>query len=160
PARLRTRLAVAMSGELLRGMRYPAAALPWWRRVFEKLQYALVVALFNVQPLPQQSDFRRSFDNLGLAADRGYSVVVFPEGKRTTSGEMSPFRSGIGLLAARMNLPVVPMRIDGLFGLKQAGKHYAAANAITVHIGEPLRFEGDADAEASTREMQRRVEEL
>ncbi|MEO8725128.1 MAG: AMP-binding protein, partial [Acidobacteriaceae bacterium] len=42
PARLRTRLAVAMSGELLRGMRYPAAALPWWRRVFEKLQYALV----------------------------------------------------------------------------------------------------------------------
>jgi long-chain acyl-CoA synthetase len=159
PRTMRRNITVAMSGELLRDMRYPPRTLSPLQRWIEQLSYALVVALFHVQPLPQQADFRRSFDNLGRAVDRGFSVVVFPEGKRTTTGEMSLFRSGIGLLATRLQVPVVPMRIDGLFPFKAQERHYAPPGAITVHIGA-ARSVADNDAEQIARELEHAVRAL
>ncbi|MGZ4876136.1 MAG: lysophospholipid acyltransferase family protein, partial [Candidatus Angelobacter sp.] len=89
-----------------------------------------------------------------------YSVVIFPEGRRTETGEMSPFRSGIGLLATHLNLPIIPMRIDGLFPLKIAKKHYAPPHAVQVKIGNPVTFEPTADPEEIAKELQRIVEKL
>ena len=89
-----------------------------------KVGYYLVVALFNVFPLPQQSGVRESFAYAGESVDRGYSVLVYPEGVRT-DGKPVPFRSGVGMLAARLNIPVVPMRIDGLYEMKMAGHKIA-----------------------------------
>ena len=86
--------------------------------------------------------------------------LIFPEGRRTETGEMSPFRSGIGLLATHLNLPVIPMLIDGLFPLRAAKKHYAKPGAIQVRIGDPVRFESMADAEEIAGELQRMVSGL
>ena len=60
----------------------------------------LIVTLFNVFPLPQKSGFRRSFSYAGESVDRGYSLLVFPEGRTTDDGLMRPFMGGIGLLAS------------------------------------------------------------
>jgi len=92
--------------------------------------------------------------------DRGYSVLVFPEGHHTTDGELRPFRAGVGLLATRLAVPVVPMRIDGLFEVKRAGKRFAAPGKITVRIGKPLSFDATADPQWIARELQSRVEAL
>src|SRR5204862_6523939 len=93
PARYRTRLAVAMRGEALREMRHAPRTRPLLRRALDQLDYWLITALFNVFPLPQFSGFRHSFAFAGETVDRGYSVVVFPEGARTETGAMAPFRS-------------------------------------------------------------------
>jgi hypothetical protein len=90
-------------------------------RLSYKVGYYLVVALFDVFPLPQQSGVRESFAYAGESVDHGYSVLVYPEGVRTPDGKPSPFRSGLGMLAARLNVPVLPLRIDGLFEMKTAG---------------------------------------
>src|SRR5205085_2011719 len=82
--------------------------------------------------LPREGGFRRSFAYAGEAVDRGYSVLVFPEGRHTTDGNMNPFRAGIGLLAQNLGIPVLPMRIDGLYEIKQAGKKFAAPYKISV----------------------------
>ena len=148
PARFRQRLATAMLGERLRGMRNPPPATGFFRGWLDRIEYFLIVALFNVFPLPQRSGYRESFAYAGASADRGYSVLVFPEGRRTPDGNLSPFRSGIGLLAKRLNLPVVPVRIDGLYQLRIAGKHFAPPGTVRVSIGEPLRF-GAQDSEES-----------
>ncbi len=92
--------------------------------------------------------------------DRGYSVLVFPEGRHTTDGRMLPFRAGIGLLANNLGMPIVPMRIDGLFELKQAGKKFARPGQVRVKVGAPVRFPPASDPEWITRELQRRVAEL
>ena len=157
PPRFRHRLAVAMIGELLKKMKHPPKEMNWLRRSIERLDYFLVVALFNVFPLPQQAGFRESFAFAGESADRGYSVLVFPEGRRTPDGNLSAFRAGIGVLAKRLNLPIIPVRIDGLYEVKVAGHKFARPGAIRVSIGDPLRFPADASPDVITRELEERV---
>jgi long-chain acyl-CoA synthetase len=159
PARLRNRLATAMGGEVLMSMRRPPKEMPLIRRWIEQLSYFLVVPLFNVFPLPQRSGFRESFAFAGRLVDQGYSVLVFPEGARTPHGNMQPFRSGIGLLATRLNVPVIPMRIDGLFELKQQNKRFAPRK-VTVRIGAPVSINADKSPETIAEELQARVASL
>jgi long-chain acyl-CoA synthetase len=160
PLRLRARLAVAMSGEMLRAMRHPPRTWPLPRRLWEQMQYVLVSALFNVFSLPQRARYRESFQFASETVKRGYSVLVFPEGKRTETGELQEFRSGIGRLSSQLELPVVPMRIDGLFALKQQKKHFASPGAIQVRVGEPVRFAASQDAQEIANELQKIVANL
>ncbi len=160
PLRIRHRLVVAMLGEMLRAMRYPPESLGFFKRWIEKLSYFLVVALFNVFPLPQQTGFRKSFAFAGECADRNYSILVFPEGRRTLDGEMSSFRAGIGMLARDLGLPVLPIRIDGLFELKQQGKRLARPGAVRVTIGSARFFGAEADPESIAKELERSVANL
>lgn len=160
PPRLRHHLATAMAGEMLRDMRHPPREWFFLRRWSSKLRYALVTALFNVFSLPQRAAYQESFQYAGRLADQGYNVLIFPEGKRTQTGEMAEFRKGIGLLATRLNLPVIPMRIDGLFDLKQKHQRFSKPGTVQVRIGEPVMFESTDDPEEIARRLQGIVEKL
>ncbi len=146
PMRFRHRLAVAMMGEMLQEMRWPPAGTFFIKRWIAKASYGLVVALFNVFPLPQKTGFRESFDFAGKSADRGYSILVFPEGMRTQDGKINPFRAGIGILAKNLNVPVVPIRIDGLFELKKARGKLFRWGAVSVTIGHAIPFNAETGA--------------
>ncbi|HXW56461.1 MAG TPA: AMP-binding protein [Candidatus Cybelea sp.] len=157
PARLRHRLAVAMDGELLETMRQPPAGTRPLERLLLQLQYVLVVSVFNVFPLPRRGAFRRSFEFAGHLVDQGSSVLVFPEGARTQNGALNPFQGGVGLLSTRLGVPVLPLRIDGLFERKARGKHWAPPGSIRVTIGRPLQFAQTQSPEEITRELERSV---
>ncbi len=160
PARLRHKLATATGGEALELLRSPAPNRIWFKRIYDRVQWALGVALLNLFPLPRQSGFRKSFAYAGEAVDRGYSVLVFPEGKHTTDGKLCPFRSGVGLLANNLRVPILPIRIDGLFEIKKAGKKIAAPGKIQVRIGKPMQFAPEIDPEEIARALQKAVENL
>jgi len=160
PARFRHRLATATGGEALEALRAPAPDRGFFSRVYDRVQWVLGVSLLNLFPLPREAGFRRSFAYAGEAVDRGYSVLIFPEGRHTTDGKMNPFRAGIGLLASKLGVPVLPMRIDGLFEVKQAGKRFAKPRTIRVRIGEPVKFRPGTDPQTIAAELQRAVEGL
>jgi long-chain acyl-CoA synthetase len=154
PPRLRRKLAVGMWGELLWEMWRPPASRNPFMRLSYKVGYYLVVSLFNVFPLPQQSGVRESFAYAGESVDRGYSVLVYPEGVRTPDGKPSPFRSGVGMLAARLNVPVLPLRIDGLYEMKMAGHKIARRGQLKVVIGKPMRFPPETPPEEITNQLE------
>ena len=154
PHRIRRKLAVGMLGERLWSMWRPPASINVFARWWQQAGYYLVVALFNVFPLPQQSGVRESFAFAGESVDRGYSVVVFPEGRRTQDGRPSPFRSGVGMLAQKLGVPVVPLRIDGLFDMKLSGRKIARRGELKVMIGKPLRIEPETPAEEITHRLE------
>ena len=160
PARLRNRLAIATGGEALEALRTPPASHGFFLRVYDRVQWVMGVSLLNLFPLPREGGFRRSFAYAGEAVERGYSVLIFPEGRHTTDGTMLPFRAGIGLLAENLGIPVVPMRIDGLFERKSAGKMFAAPWEIRVKIGAPMKFETGSDPAKIAEELQKAVEQL
>jgi len=160
PARFRHRLATAAGGEALEASRTPPPDRNIFLRAYDRLQWFLGVTLLNLFPLPREGGFRRSFAYAGQAVDRSYSVLVFPEGRHTTDGKMNPFRAGVGLLAANLAIPVLPMRIDGLFELKQAGRKFAAPWKITVRIGKPMQFESGTPPEEIAARLQQAVSSL
>jgi long-chain acyl-CoA synthetase len=157
PMRLRHRLAVAMGGERLSAMRRPPAEWFFLKRWLHRMNYFLVVSLFNVFPLPKSSGFRESFRFAGDLADRGWSVLVFPEGELTPDGKLQHFRAGIGLLACNLKLPIVPMRIDGAYEIREAGSIFNRPGRIRVHIGKPVQFDEGADPQQIALELERRV---
>ena len=160
PARFRNRLATAMRGERLAEMRHPAPTLSWFARFMERLRYVLVTSLFNVFPLPQYSGFLKSFHFAGDLTDRGWNTLVFPEGQTTVTGEMVPFRTGIGLLAKQLNIPVLPMHLDGLFDLKTDRRILTWPGHVRVTIGEPVRVWPNQDPNEIAQELERRVRAL
>ena len=85
------------------------------RTLTNSLNYYLASLFFNAFPLPQRET--------GHAADAalhrdllsaGFSVLIFPEGRRTDAGDIGRFQPGVGMAAARLRVPVVPVRLDGL----------------------------------------------
>jgi len=160
PARFRHKLATAAGGERLEILRTPPSNRNILGRWLDRTEWFLGVTLLNIFPLPRDAGFRDSFAYAGQSVDRGYSILVFPEGHHTTTGKLLPFRAGIGLLVKNLRIPVVPMRIDGLYELKQAGKHMARPFQVTVTIGAPMRFEADAEAGQIAAELQQSIEQL
>src|SRR5205823_4522018 len=155
PACLRHKLATATGGEALEILRTPPPSRNFLARAYDRVKWALGVSLLNLFPLPREAGFRRSFAYAGESVDRGYSVLVFPEGHHTTDGTIRPFRSGVGLLAKNLDIPVIPMRIDCLFELKQAGKKFSQPHQIKVKIGAPVRFPPHAEPEWIARALQK-----
>jgi long-chain acyl-CoA synthetase len=162
PRRFRHRVAIAMGGESVERMRQPPRHWFFARRWAYQLGYGLVTALFNVFPLPQHSGFRESFRFAGESADRGYSILIFPEGQVNNSedGRMAPFQSGIGLLAENLRLPVIPMRLDGVWQMKRQGRRFARFGEVTVRIGAPILFPPGISADEIARSLESRVASL
>jgi long-chain acyl-CoA synthetase len=159
PLRLRHRLAIAMEGERLREWLHPRGSTGMFMRLRMIVEYILVTTFFHVFPLPKKSGFRRSFAYAGESVERGFSVLVFPEGRRAPRGQMhlSRFKSGIGLLASELQIPVVPVRLEGLYELKRRRQYFATKGMVSVKFGKPIRFERSCEPAAIVEELERRM---
>jgi len=151
PGRMRRRVAAAMLGEMLEDYKHFRNPDTGRLMLFGPAAYWLVTALYNVFPLPRRRDFQRSFAHAGEALDRGYNVLVFPEGTRSAGGELARFRPGIGLLVKQAHAPVLPVALNGLGELKAAGRGWFRSGRLEVRVGGPLRF-GPLDSEAEITE--------
>ncbi|HVF45184.1 MAG TPA: AMP-binding protein [Pyrinomonadaceae bacterium] len=161
PGRFRRSLAIAQEGERLRFWRRPPAGTPPHRRLRWLAQYFLTVVIFNTFSLPKASGFRRSFAYAGEAVDRGYSLLVFPEGIRTEHAGMNPFKGGIGVLASKLGVPVVPVYIGGLTELKLSGRRgFTTPGRVSVLFGPPAAYARGEDPAHITADLERRVMEL
>jgi long-chain acyl-CoA synthetase len=162
PSRLRHRLAIAMEGERLRDWLHPPPGTSWFMQLRLLAQYLLVTTFFHVFPLPRRSGFRHSFAYAGQCVDGGESVLVFPEGERAPRGQMhmSSFKTGIGLLAMKLNVTVVPVKLHGLYELKQLQKYFAPPGVVSVVFGEPIKFDKRMKPAAIAAELERRLAAL
>ena len=161
PHRFRRRLAIAMDGERLEGYRYQPKNAPFYQRAWYFFQYWALIFVFNVFPLPKRSGFRRSFDYAGEAMDKGYNILIFPEGELTKTGALQKFQTGFGLLANGLETPIVPIYLAGLYELRARGQRgYAPAGAVTIIFGEPVAFDANQTAPEIASQIERSIEAL
>lgn len=137
PAPMRRRVAIAMAGEMLVDWRHARNQGNWLLNLLAPFEYWLVTALFNVFPLPRSAGFRRSFAHAGEAMDRGYHVLVFPEGYMSPDGTLQPFRAGIGLLVRESKARVLPVALQGLGELKQS-KRWFRSHTLQIRVGKTI----------------------
>jgi len=109
----------------------------------------------NVIPVNQEGIDRSALKSLIRILKAGNAALVFPEGSRTTDGNLQPAERGLGLIIAKTLAPVVPMRI---FGAHEAlprggGLHFAP---ITIVIGDPIFFTA-ADLSRAGKDLYKRL---
>jgi long-chain acyl-CoA synthetase len=165
PGRLRRRVAIAMQGEMLLDLRHGRRQGSWALDLLAPAGYWLITALFNVFPLPQRRGFRRSFAHAGEAMDRGYSVMVFPEGTRSRDGRLHGFRPGIGLLVEESQVPVVPVALVGLYEMTagaagQRKPRWFHSGRLEVRVGAAMPVEEGEDAAGLTKRLEEAVRGL
>jgi long-chain acyl-CoA synthetase len=160
PASIRRRTAIAMSGEMLLDMRAGRNQGSWLLDAFAPLEYWLLTALFNVFPLPRLAGFRTSFAHAGAALDRGYSVLVFPEGRRSETGELKPFRPGIGLLAQQSQTAVLPVGLIGLGEMKARRTKWFRSGKLTIKVGDAISYDASRDPAELTHTLESAMRQL
>ncbi len=140
---VRRHMAVAMSAEMLdayRHFRNPERGASSGFYLPGRFIYWLLTGLFNAFPLSRLRDFQQAFTHAGRAMDRGYSVLVFPEGTRSATGELAHFRHGVGLLAKQCGAAVLPVAIKGIAELRTEGKSWFRSGQIELRVGQPIHF--------------------
>ena len=159
PRRWRYATAVAMAKEFFTAHFHPAG-VPLKARVTNGLNYYLASLFFNAFPIPQrEAGTRQTLRYIGQLFEEGQSLLIFPEGKRTMAGEINEFRAGIGMIGARLGVPVVPVRLIGADAVLHQKATFPSAGRVTVRFGAPLRLEGD-DYAALARQVEDAVRAL
>ncbi len=146
PRRVRRRLAVAAADDVMRTHKVLAFIIRF------------CFAGFN---LSRSEPFMPSLEYVGTLVDQGWNVVLSPEGRLSTSGELHPFKSGVGLLAVNLGVPVVPVKTIGLFGTVPLHARWPKRHSdVTVRIGEPMRFDSHMDFDDVTQQLHQVMEML
>ncbi|MBI4233383.1 MAG: AMP-binding protein [Chloroflexi bacterium] len=114
----------------------------------------------NGFPFSKEGNLRASLDNLGRVLDEGWSVLLYPEGELTVGAAMRPFKSGIGLIAVEVRVPVVPLRLrvhrtgwPPPFPLVRRGD-------AEIRFGKPLSFSPQTSYLEAARAIEEAVKAL
>jgi 1-acyl-sn-glycerol-3-phosphate acyltransferase len=108
------------------------------------LNYFGACMFFNAFPMSQGgSGARQTMQYIGEITGDGYSILIFPEGERHVEGEIARFRPGVAMIASRFDLPVVPVRIDGLDKVLHPTWRWPKRGPVRVTFGTPLMLEGE-----------------
>lgn len=118
---------------------YPAAARDYFFTTMPKTAFFAIAV--NAMPFDRRENPR---DSLAVCHDLlttpGHVLILFPEGTRTTTGELGAFKPGIGFLTAGLDVPVVPCWLEGAWRAWPKGAWIPRPRRLELRIGEPLSF--------------------
>jgi len=159
PAKWRYRVAPAVAKEFFDAHFHPQRHGKA-ERFTNGLNYFLASLVFNIFPLPQrEAGAREALRYAGSLVADGYSILIFPEGRRTDSGELGRFQPGVGMLAARLGVPIVPVRLTGLERVLHKDARFPTMGRAGVRFGKPIRPLGN-DAAAIAQQVEDAVRAL
>jgi long-chain acyl-CoA synthetase len=159
PAELRRLVAPAMAKEFFRARFHPAE-YPWRERWQASTLYFLAALVFNAFPLPQrEAGARDTLRHIGHLTSAGFSILIYPEGARGETGSLKPFRPGVAMIGSRLNLPVIPIRLDGVDRVLHPSWRMARRGPVEVRFGAPIVFQGD-DYPSMARQLEEAVRRL
>jgi long-chain acyl-CoA synthetase len=159
PPRYRNRVAPAVSQDYF--LPYLEGSGPLRQRISLALQFWLAVLTLNVFPLPQATrGVRRALQFAGRLVDSNYSILIFPEGARTPDGRIHEFRPGVGVMAVRLGIPVVPVHIQGLFEVLPAGASWPIPGPLRLRFGAAIPFHETDDFREAAKRIEDEVRRL
>ena len=122
----------------------------------------LASVLANAFPLSREGSVRRSLELLGSRLDRGYNILLYPEGKLTVGGPLQPFKAGAGLIAVEGGTPIVPvkLRINRMSIIDRRRLPSSIRGDVEFVVGAPIIFDSDTDAVVATQRLEEAVAAL
>lgn len=118
---------------------FPAAARDYF--FVDRTRSRLATIFANLVPFDRRDHLRGSLQLCRrLLNVPGNALILFPEGTRSTTGDLNPFRPGVGCLVAGTDIPVVPCAIQGPFSALPKGRVFPRPAGLRLTIGEPRCF--------------------
>ncbi|MBI2671288.1 AMP-binding protein [Candidatus Woesearchaeota archaeon] len=103
-----------------------------------KLLGYFLALFYNAYPFGENIGLNKSMEFTGEMLDKGFSIIIFPEAHRTPDGKIYEFKIGIGFLSLNMNVPIVPVKISGMFEVLPATRNYPKFGKSLVKFGKPI----------------------
>jgi 1-acyl-sn-glycerol-3-phosphate acyltransferase len=104
--------------------------------LFDNRVLGFLLPRANVLPIVQDRPDIRGIRNAIRTIESGRPLVVFPEGSRTLDGNLQPGQPGVGLLVAKANAPVLPVRIRGTHAAWPRGSSRIRPRPVSLTIGQ------------------------
>jgi len=144
PERIRCRTAVGAAADRF----YRHGKRTWWYSLF-----------FNTFPIVRGGG-SATLDYARQLLKRGWSVVIYPEGTRSTSGGLQQFRHGVAHLAMLANVPVVPIYTQGLRNVMPRGERTPRPASVGVRVGAPVWLDDLTSVPDATERLQAALQTL
>jgi long-chain acyl-CoA synthetase len=159
PPRWRYRVAPAMAKEFFKAHFYPEQ-FGSSDYLQNSANYYLAALFFNAFPLPQrESGTRQTLRYIGELISQGYSILIYPEGRRTEDGGVGRFQPGAAMIASRLGVPIVPVRLEGVDRILHPSWKFPRRGLARVFFGAPMSLKGN-DYAALAREVESAVKGL
>lgn len=152
PGKIRRRVAVAAAMDYFFGTNGPPRSF-----------YSLFVTLFlNAYPFSRDKThfIRKSLSYTGLLLDKGFSILIYPEGTRNSTEKMGQLKTGAGLLAAKMNVQIVPVRVKNMDKILPKGAHFPKFGVASVSFGSPITIGPNTSYIAATKKIEKEILKL
>ena len=96
---------------------------------------------FNMIPFKRRGKFLDCLPACQAVIEQKNSILFFPEGTRSVTGALQPLKLGIGILAMKLNVPIIPTYVRGTYEALPKGKHFPQKSPVQVTFGSPLEFD-------------------
>ncbi|MFM7201324.1 MAG: AMP-binding protein [Myxococcota bacterium] len=104
----------------------------------------------NAVPLDRLNPTRESIRRAQQLLEEGHNLLLFPEGTRSKSGEIQTFKRGVGMMALKFQVDVLPIYLKGAYDAMPKGAFFPKKRRLEVRIGAPVRY---TELEKLTREL-------
>jgi long-chain acyl-CoA synthetase len=156
PWHVRKRLAIAAAADVFEEWDSKDASLK--ERFGRKISTNLAVLGLNIFPFQRYAGIKKSLEYTGSLMDRGWSVMVFPEGKLSKDGTVKDFKSGVGLLVKELDVQVVPVKIMGVYEIMDYRFQWPQKHGeVTIRFADPVSFSPDDTYEEIARRLEHEV---
>jgi 1-acyl-sn-glycerol-3-phosphate acyltransferase len=133
PGRIANKLAMAAAADKF----YPhRKKRVWWPSLFQ-----------NAFPVHRGGGVKQLEYPLSLLK-RGWSILIYPEGGRSKTGQIARFKAGPAIMAMQAQVPVIPVYMEGLRAIMPKGNKYPTPGPVTVRIGKPVYVHREAQSVA------------
>jgi 1-acyl-sn-glycerol-3-phosphate acyltransferase len=123
-------------------------------RIFSRPGMRWLAERYDVAVVDADSNLVQAMQISARALRDGKVVLLFPEGERTLDGEIGPLRRGAAILAAHLNVPIVPVVIDGPYKIWPRGRGIQGRAPVTISFLPPLRPAAEPGGGAAAFEPQ------
>ena len=141
------------------GCLHPVAAKDYWFR--DRFRSWVSRTFIDAIPFDRNAHFTESLRlPVGLLREN-HSLLYFPEGGRSVTGEMQTFKAGVGVLALESGAPIVPANITGSYQAMAKGKWFPRRHSVRVRFGSPIFVETylESSGDGATQDLARKITE-
>jgi 1-acyl-sn-glycerol-3-phosphate acyltransferase len=153
--------AVVMLQALPNRFRYRAFVVAAADSIFKrKWEGFLTQLLINTFPIPRAGGARPMLDRLKQHLTHHWSVVIFPEGTLSRTGNIGTFKKGAAILAIDAGVPIVPAYVEGLYEVFPRFRKIPRRHKASIKFGDPLYPESGEDYDSFIARTEQAVRTL